>query len=122
MNFQNIISSLQHLPIASEYETDINLTKGNEISDNDQLSIRWKENGLNKLIQLFPEIRNMQIRKWKIWLCASLDKEDGRYWWNETIYENRSKMRLLSVAREKILEGINKLNEISESDLIKVSV
>ena len=59
----------------------------------------------------------MKIKKWKIWICASLDDKTGQYWWNETIYEHKKKENIISIIREKIDLGIEKLKTISKNDL-----
>jgi hypothetical protein len=117
MDLSNLKNRLTNLRIGAAYSIDTDKSKGSEIHGYDELSIRWTENGIDKLIQIYPETKDLKIKKWKIWICASKDDENGRYWWTDTICQNTKKTEIVFKAKEKINEGIDKLGNISINDL-----
>ena len=119
MGLINLKNSFQDLNIPVSYTIDSKPERGNDIIGFDELSIRWTENDINKLIQIYPEINkdSIHIKKWVIWICASKDDKNGRYFWEKTICEKRKKADIIGISRQSIDEGINKLSQITIDDL-----
>lgn len=118
MQLEGIKYRLQDILKEKNYVINTSPSKGEMIKGFDQFSIRWSEGGLEKLIQIYPEIsRSGHIKNWNIWICASKDTTKGRYWWKKTVCTKRSKSVILGLARTKIEIGIQELNQIEETDL-----
>ena len=119
MRLTGLVKYLNKLNINSDYTINTDSTQGDDVIGFEQLSIQWTENGIKKLIQVYPETTNMNIKRWKIWICASVDVNSQRQTWKETIYSNKSKSNLSSAAPDVIVKGIKKLELISREDIIK---
>lgn len=118
MHFQNLLPQLENLPIRGKYRLDADSTKGAMIKGYDQLSIRWTENDIDKLIQIYPELSpSHSIRKWIIWICASQDRQQERGMWKKALCEKRTKAEILALAFNEIKKGIRLLEELREEDL-----
>lgn len=119
MGLINLKYSFQDLNIPVHYTIDSKLGKGYGIIGYDELSIRWTENDISKLIQIYPEINkdSIHIKKWVIWICASKDDKNGRHFWKKTMCKKRKKEDIIGVARQIFDEGINELSKITMNDL-----
>jgi hypothetical protein len=83
----------------------------------EERSIRWYNNGMNNLIQIYPEIKNASIHKWVFWACSSYDHNNNRYWKKKTIMENRKLEKIISQFDRLSIDAIDFINSLKKEDL-----
>jgi len=116
MELSDLKKYLSNMGLPPDYSVDTDKTKGNEIKGFDRIAIRWKDNHISKLVEIFPEISEMNIKRWKLGVSASIDNEKGRQFWSETLVAKKRKADLVAIALQEIKRGIEKLKEISLKD------
>ena len=116
MELSDLIKYLNNIGLPADYSVNSDKTKGNEIRGFDQLTISWKDNHISKSVQIYPEIFEMNIKRWNLGVCAWMDNEKGRQFWAETLIVKKSKSDIIAVALQEIKKGIERLKEISLKD------
>lgn len=117
MKLSDLKKYLNNIGLPADCSVNADKTKGNEIRGFDQLTISWKDNHISKSVQIYPEISEMNIKRWNLGICAWMDNEKGRHFWTETLMVKKSKADIIAVATQEIKKGIDRLKEISLKDL-----
>jgi hypothetical protein len=78
--------------------------------------LQWSDS-LNRLIQIYLD--NERALTWTMWVCASEDREDGRYWKRATILKNVSIDTLAAKLRKHLSEAFAMVAGWSSIDLEK---
>ena len=92
--------------------------KGDYINGYEERSLSWQSGDLSLFIQIFPVCTAEKIKNWSIWIAATTEKADGRYWWRCTLLEG-SKATIISGARKHITNGYRALQNLDIADLEK---
>ncbi len=94
-------------PIINEFAK----TKGLEVTRNQkdwpERSIVWHENDVRCLIQLY--LASEELVTYNLWLCASQDRGNGRFWKQESPVKNQPVSEFSSQLAELLGEGREKL-------------
>jgi len=75
---------------------------------------RWSDS-LNRFIQIFLE--SEEHMTWTLWICASEDRDDGRYWKQETLAKAAPIEQLKANLPELLEKARTKVCSWSSSDL-----
>jgi hypothetical protein len=108
---------LMDIGLPSVYSVNGDKTKGKEIKGFDHLTISWTDNDVSKSVQIFPEILDMNIKRWNLAVSAWIDNEKERLFWTESLVVKKRKADMIAVAVQEIRKGIERLKEISLKDL-----
>lgn len=117
MELSDLKKYLKDVGLPPDYSVDTDKTKGGEIKGFDQITINWKQNHVHKSVQIFPEILEMNIKRWNLGVCAWMDNEGGRQFWTQTLLVKKTKGDMIAAALQGIKRGIERLNDISANDL-----
>jgi hypothetical protein len=117
IELSNLKKYLNDIGLPSVCSVNADKTKGKEIKGFDQLTISWTDNDISKSVQVFPEILDMNIKRWNLTVSAWIDNEKQRLFWTETLVVKKSKDDMIAVAIQEIKKAVERLKVISLKDL-----